>query len=82
MYQQFYPLSYRANIQCVAPAEGVQTLSEHDALSWLQRGKADGTVDLLSVGNKVMLIRQQKVHVVLLPLHLLSLSGTREGKTQ
>lgn len=55
------------------PAESVQTLSEHDALSWLQCGKADGTVDLVCVGNEVLLVRQQNVNVVLLSFKLLSL---------
>lgn len=58
------------------PAEGVQTLSEHDALSWLQCGKADGAVDLCSVGHEVLFVRRQKVHVVPLPLNLLSLQAS------
>lgn len=65
------------------PAEGVQTLSEHDALSWLQWGKADGAVNLCGVGHEVLFVRRQKVHVVPLPLNLLSLhtSSNKEKTT-
>lgn len=63
-------------MDCIGPAEGVQTLSEHDALSWLQVGEADGTVGLVGVGDQVLFLCCQEVQVVSLSFLLLSLHHT------
>ena len=64
----------------VRPAEGVQTLSEHDALLWLQGTEADGTVCLCGVEDEVLLLCCQQVQEVPLSLLLLSLyHPEREG---
>lgn len=70
-------------IYCLRPAEGVETLSEHDALSWLQGGEADGTVCLCGAGDEVLVLRCQQIQVVPLSLFPLSLQkGTVEIMTE
>lgn len=63
------------------PAKGVQTLSEHNALSWLQRGEADGTVCLCRVGDNVLFFCGQNILVVLLSFLLLSLHHPERKRT-
>ena len=69
-------------MDCIGPAEGVQTLSEHDALSWLQVGEADGTVGLVGVGDQVLFLCCQEVQVVSLSFLLLSLHHTEKVSGQ
>lgn len=64
------------------PAEGVQTLSEYSALSWLDGGKADGTFNFCAVRDKVLFFCCQELCVVLLTLHLLSLYKTETCVTK
>lgn len=58
------------------PAEGVQTLSEYSALSWLDGGDADGTFNFCAVRDEVLFFCCQELCVVLLALLLLSLYST------
>ncbi len=57
----------------------MQTLPEHDALSWRQGGEADGTVYLCGVGDKVLIVRRQQIQVVSLSFFLLSLHQSKWG---
>ena len=80
----FYHFYNHRIISCIRPAEGVQTLSEHDALSRRQGGEADGTVCLCGVIDQVLLLCCQQVQIVPLSFLLLSLHHTEtdEGQTQ
>lgn len=62
-----------AESECVRPAKGVQTLSKHDALFWLQGREADGTHCLGGAQDKVLFLCRQKMHVVPVSFLLLSL---------